>query len=607
MSQIACGRPPPDRMVTMPICSPLTPPPAMPKIPRRPAAAQAPDPAQIAAVRRAAKAGQASQAQQRLASLRAAFPGFKPLLGLAWEVEDLVGDPMCATARAYEWHQAVPGSRAALEALHDSADQAGLIALQISAYRALQTLGDAGNLLPLPAFIKADDSLSHEQAEALDLGRMHLHAGNPQATAAVLRGVEHPAARNNLAVALFAIGDVAAALKVAEANWQGEQPNLFAIERVLRWRCWTEGMDRCAGFTATLRQATPDRADHALAQVAALRFLGQDAAAHQAWKDAAQATYWKPGDPVRGMFDALGDPATEWPGGPTQWFPSVWLDAIRDITRQMQHEGSDAAQARIEAQLDTQFEACGAHADYLARATALGDATTRKLAREVQKQRARRGDAAALAALQSGLKHPAGTDAERGELLFWLLEHELIRSGEPVEIWQAGSLQRVNPGRMKIHSEHGPSPFSSKGDALNRKVIEAIHRGALRDALELAQRLQGLYPQQPMPLTHLAAIKEALGHPGTEVTALYRQAHALDPHYLFARCGLAGRLAAQGQQEEARALLDGLLGQRQEMHYSEYRSLMQARRELAVADDGDHEAVQAADEALVTLGQQFSR
>ncbi len=578
----------------------------MSKTPRRPAAAQAPDPAQMAAVRRAAKAGQASQAQQRLASLRAAFPGFKPLLGLAWEVEDLAGDPMRATARAYEWHRAVPGSRAALEALHDSADQAGLYALQISAYRALQALGSAGPLPPLPAFIKADDSLSHELAEALDLGRMHLHDYNPHATAAVLRGVDHPVARNNLAVALFAIGDVAAALEVAEANWQGEQPNLFALERMLRWRCWTAGMDRCAGFAATVSQAKPDRADHAIAQVAALRFLGEAKAAQQAWKEAAQAPYWEPGDPARGMFDALGDPAAEWPGGPTQWFPSGWLDVIRDISKQVRQKGSDAAQARIDEQFDTQFDACGAHADYLGLATALGDATARRLAREVLKRRALRGDATAQAALELGLKHPSGTDAERGEVLTWLLAHGLKKSGEPMEIWRSGGLQRINPSRMKIHSEHGPSPFPPKGDALNRQVIEATHRGALHNALELAQRLQRLYPQQPMPLTHLATIKEALQHPGTEVTELFRQAHALDPNYLFARCGLARRLAAQGQKEEARALIDGLLEQRQEMHYSEYRSLMEAQRALAVAD-GDHEAVQAADAVLAELERQFSR
>ncbi|HET7863185.1 MAG TPA: hypothetical protein VFL86_02160 [Burkholderiaceae bacterium] len=588
----------------------------MPKPPRRPARAQAPDPAQIAAVRRAAHAGQRAQARQRLAALRAAFPGHKPLLGLAWEIEDGGDDPMRAAARAYDWHRASPGSRAALEALHDSADRAGLTALQISAHRALQALAGTGTSRPLPLFIKTDDSLSHEQAEALDLGRMHLHDDNPQATVAVLRDLQHPAARNNLAVALFMIGDVAAARQVAEANWQSGQSgqagqggpaNLFALERMLRWRCWTEGMDRCAGFAATLRQAMPDRADHAMARVAALRFLGQADAAHQAWRDTAQAPYWEPGDPRRGMFDALGDPAAEWPGGPLQWFPSTWLEGLRTLATQAQQLKSPAAaQAAMDARFDAHFGTCDAHVDYLDRAVTLGDAPTREMAREVLMQRARHGDAAALAALQASLKYPAGPDTERGAVLAWLLEHGLIQPRSTVEIWQKGGLRRISPGRTKVHSAQGPSPFPPEGDALNRRVIEAIHRGALHDALDLAQRLQRLYPQQPMPLTHLAAIKEALRHPDAEVTDLYRQAHALDPSYLFARCGLAGRLAAQGQTEEARALIDGLLEQRQEMHFSEFRSLTQAQRALAVAD-GDLKAIQAADEALAALERQFSR
>lgn len=122
----------------------------------------------------------------------------------------------------------------------DSADRAGLTALQISAHRALQALGGTGTSWPLPRFIKTDDSLSHKQAKALDLGRMHLHDDNPQATVAVLRDLQHPAARNNLAVALFMIGDVAAARQVAEANWQsglagqGGPPNLAVADGDLK-------------------------------------------------------------------------------------------------------------------------------------------------------------------------------------------------------------------------------------------------------------------------------------------------------------------------------------------------------------------------------------
>ena len=80
-----------------------------------------PQPEQLAAVRRLAEAGRLQQAQERLATLRRTHPGFKPLFGLAWEVESLAGDPISAAARAWAWHQAVPGSRAALEALCESA------------------------------------------------------------------------------------------------------------------------------------------------------------------------------------------------------------------------------------------------------------------------------------------------------------------------------------------------------------------------------------------------------------------------------------------------------------------------------------------------------
>lgn len=172
-------------------------------------------------------------------------------------------------------------------------------------------------------------------------------------------------------------------------------------------------MDRCVGFAGMVRQAKPDRADQAIAQVATLRFLGEAGAAHQAWKDAARAPHWTPGDPARGMFDALGDPDAEWPGGSPQWFPSTWLGVLGGLAREAQRNRPDAEQSRIDAHLGT----CDAHADYLARAVELGDAATRELAREVLKRRAWRGDTAALATLDRGLRHPAGPDTERSNLL----------------------------------------------------------------------------------------------------------------------------------------------------------------------------------------------
>jgi hypothetical protein len=89
---------------------------------------------------------------------------------------------------------------------------------------------------------------------------MYLADDNAGAAVAVLSGVGHPSARNNLALALFGNGDVAQAPAVAEAAWEAHPENLFALERALRWRCWAQGMQRCVGFGATLRAAVPRRA-----------------------------------------------------------------------------------------------------------------------------------------------------------------------------------------------------------------------------------------------------------------------------------------------------------------------------------------------------------
>ncbi|MDZ4124871.1 MAG: hypothetical protein U1E02_11950, partial [Hydrogenophaga sp.] len=101
----------------------------MSKNTRRHTAQPTPNPEQVAAIRRLAENGDIEQARRRLAALRKSFPGFKPLLGLAWEIEDLGDEPARATARALEWQQASPNSRAAVEAVCDSARLAGFFML----------------------------------------------------------------------------------------------------------------------------------------------------------------------------------------------------------------------------------------------------------------------------------------------------------------------------------------------------------------------------------------------------------------------------------------------------------------------------------------------
>jgi tetratricopeptide (TPR) repeat protein len=518
------------------------------------------------------------------------------LLGLAWEIEDRCGSSMLAAARAYEWQRAAPGSRAAIQALCESARAAGLAAIHAVALQRLRSL-DGESALPRIESIDAPlGTLSFEQAEAIDLSRMHLADDNPAAAAAVLQGVDHPSARNNLALALFLSGDLAQARDTIEANWHGDPANVFALERIVRWRCWAEGLDRCLGFAATLRQTTPRRVEDAIARVAALLFLDDLAAARLAWEDSVDAPYWAhASSEQRTMFDSLGEPATELPGDAALWFPGAWMSAMTVLAREPQRDGDQQWQQRWDARLD----ACDAHADYLRRAAELGDAAVRYLAMAVLKRRVRLGDAAAISTLRALLRRPCGPDSVRMDLLGWLVEEGLQSRTEPVEVWLTGRLRAIRSFGLNITTEPRPSPYPPHGTALNERMHKAIARGALEDALALAQQLLKTYPAEPSAYANLAAVKEGLEHPAAEVMELYRRAHDLGPDYLFGRCGYARCLVGAGHIEQARVLLDGLL-EREEWHRSEYRSFLLTQRVLALAT-GEPDTARALEASILDL------
>jgi hypothetical protein len=191
-------------------------------------------------VRKLSCAGRHEEAQTRVAELRTHYPDFKPLLALAWEVDDNAGNFLSACLHAWDWSTACPGSLAALEALRDSAFAAGFPALAASAARRLAQA--EGNRFPdIPPLPGALAELTFDQAVAVDLSRLFLTYGRFGETVASLEGIDHPSTRNNLALARFAQGDVAAALAGFEANWRQDMRNLFALHRLVRLLPWTGG------------------------------------------------------------------------------------------------------------------------------------------------------------------------------------------------------------------------------------------------------------------------------------------------------------------------------------------------------------------------------
>ena len=79
-----------------------------------------PQPGQLEAIERCLDRGDLEGARARLPRLQAAFPDFKPLKSLAYEIVWQSGDPMRAVLAAWEWCQASPNSIQACDALADS-------------------------------------------------------------------------------------------------------------------------------------------------------------------------------------------------------------------------------------------------------------------------------------------------------------------------------------------------------------------------------------------------------------------------------------------------------------------------------------------------------
>jgi len=470
---------------------------------------------------------------------------------------------------------------------------------------------------------------------------MHGEARDPLGTcdAAASLYLNHPLASNNLALALFCSGEVERARQLTESSWHAEPNNLCALELTVRWRCWRFGLGSAVGFSAALRHTPARSSEDAIARVVGLLFLREWAMAGEAWRSAANEDFWhRSGADQQARFHYLGSIAALRGAEPEQarrrlqraldvdlehrpsaallaklsgsraetsdeidiggpWFAQAWLDRMRGLC--------DLAPALQQSWFDALSDTCDAHADYLGMAAELGGPTICGLAIAILKRRACKGDAAAVAKLQDLLSRPYGSDAALTSIQRWLSERDQHDSRRPARIWLEDRLHDGGFRSFEVTRESSPSLLPATGAALHDEIHAALGRGKLCKAHELALRLQRLYPEHPVALANLAAIKESLHHPLRKVAEFYRQAHAIAPDYVCARCGLARTFIHMGALTEAMALLVGILDG-DKYHYTEYRSILSTQKALALAM---HETAAAAalDDSLLWLEQEFGR
>lgn len=610
----------------------------MSKKPRRtkPDKAAAPQSTQLEAVRKLARSGRYQEAHARVAELRARYPGFKPLLALAWEVEDAAGNFFNAALHAWDWSQASPGSLTALQALYGAAMAANLPALgALAAKRLAETEGKSfPDLPPIPGQL-AD--LSFEQGVAIDLSRLFLANSRFDEAVDTLEGIDHPSARNNMALARFAKGDIAAALAGFEANWGQDTRNLFALHYVVRLRLWTGGRGPASELADALATTQPIRPEDTYSQMLGLLLLGAHGEAIRAWQAVREAEFWNDEQFVlqgrcvyfaaiaalrQGEVDLARDYAVEafdidpdnvnaetldlalamrrlgkepdpQAGEFHEWFPLTWFTKARLAFRS---QAQDAV-------FDALCRRCDAHPDYLAVAAELGGPQVRLFALATLKRRASEGDEAALEMLRNLLTRPCGPDEVRLDLNRWLEENGYMPPGQTHKMLIQGEVKDLQLRAMRLTAEPTESGLPPADQAKLEHMHHLLAQPDLKGALHLAQQLAAAHPDHPMVLGNLAGIKDALGHPDDEVEGLYRHALELNPAYLFAQTGLARLAARKGETDQARELLRPLYS-REEYHFSEWRAIMTAEREIALKQ-GDMARVFWASQQLRDIEEQF--
>lgn len=541
----------------------------------------------MAALELLINAGDHAAARRRLHTLRQSYPEFTPLLRLAWEIEDQMGQHMAAAARAYDWHQAAPNSEMALSALAHSAKKQGLLALAWHAEDRLDALQGIPAQKEASAINGPFGPITVQMMVLGDLAQMHTSDNNPKATIALLKDVKHPSGRNNLATAWFMLGEVQKAHDIATATWQDYPDNLYAMGIMVRWRCWLQGLDRCKGFSAPLLATRPQRSDDAIARIETLRFLGEEAMAQQAWQDVQGADFWDVTDDTNlAAFKRLKPAGTSLQEFAGNWLGLGWLNDFKDSVQSLK----DDATNEYSPQVNQKLLNLGAHTDYLSRALVLGDALTQSVALSILKQRSLLSDASAQTALLGLLKQPQGTDQQRMELLQWLVEKRFLSQTEPTDVWVHGKLQPVKTSKITLTDVPQKALFAVQKDPRYSDFLDCCHQKRFQQALEMAQHLCRDFPDDPPVWSNLAIVKDALHHPQAEVSRLHAQAYAIDPTYFFARTGWAICLARQGKTDEANALLKPL-SQRTEFHPSEYRSLLSAQiivaRTMGLTENAD--------------------
>jgi tetratricopeptide (TPR) repeat protein len=579
-----------------------------------------PQPAQIEAIERCIERGKLAEADERLKRLQAAFPNFKPLRRLAYEIARESSDTLRRVFSAWEWCTASPNSSSAFTALAESSG-VHFPYLFLHALEQLIAHGeDPGvDLATVRAALSSD--LSEDEGRRIDLCQVLLGSGKAAEAGALVEHIAQVSAQNNFGQALFAQGKILRAEAVFAAVVESAPENLFALGRLLTLRLWLAGRDAALPVADHLLALKPNKIDAAGQQLDGAILLGRlnqaeavylatlkapwyaenckrdaqaEACLHMsgalvAWRQERHEEAVSRLDKISDVSEDIADLRTqctffrmtantpEWMIGQlTQWWPIAHILSLHP--EKLVNDG----------ELFARWQAPMPHPDYLVAIALNGGKAARSLAiaaLQFQAQTPEFDQSAALLAMIELLNLPCGPDAVRSALHRWLNEKGLLEKDTPVLMLVGSKSTEVRPLEITIHAEamEEETVLIAADHRIYGEAMDLINRGQRAKAQQLMEKLLPRYPDYPRVLTAVAVLREAGGEPIEHWAPLIRHAAEIDPDYFFARTALVKLLAAEGKVDEARALLAPLL-ELKEMHSSEWRSLILAQIHLANAN-----------------------
>jgi tetratricopeptide (TPR) repeat protein len=590
-----------------------------------------PQPAQIQAIERCLERGDLDGADERLLRLQAAFPDFKPLCRLAFEIAWEGGRIARAAAAAWDWCEASPNSAAAFNALRNASRGRYPYLFLHAAERA----GALGEPVPDEDLRKVrnlfKDSLDERDGLRLDLSRVFMGAGRNGDARPLIETLDHPAARNNFAQILFAEGEIGRAAEIFESVLAENPADHFALFRLATLRLWLSGKTRAADLNERLLAGTPADPEELCRQLESALLFGQPARADGIYRLAPDLPWydesekyapesldamhylgamaaWRMGDhheTIRRIkaacedndefddeYDDIGGQCLiasvngdtpDWTlGALSQWWPLSRILSLRPKLL----DSDDA--------LFENWQVPMPHCDYLVAVMASGGSDARVLALAALRYLTGRGGELreeAKQALFELLRLPCGPDKVRSELHAMMADDDLLDGKTSIEMFVGGKLTEIRP--LTITIREGPADVETVLDAADleryERALGHVADGDLPRALKLLEDLLSRYPDYPRILTAAAMLRQGNGQTYERWAPLARRAAEIAPDYFFSRTGMARLLAAENKIEEAREFLLPLL-EREEMHRSEWRSLIGAQIAIAQAE-GDFPAV----------------